>query len=549
MAHLALYRKYRSQTFGDLMGQEHVVRTLQNSIKTGRIAHSYLLTGPRGTGKTSTARLLAKAVNCVNGPSAEPCNVCEHCVAISQGSCLDVYEMDAASESTVDDVRDKIVAATDYRPATCRYKVFIIDEVHDLSAKAFDALLKTVEEPPEHIIFVLATTEYTKVPATIRSRCQKFEFHRATMADLMGRLEYVCTQEGVDAERAALLALARMADGGYRDALTLLEQAMLVSDGKVTLQSVYDQMGLIADEQIDELMLAIKERRTPDLLANLDEIYRTGRDPRSILESLLYRVSDLTRTLYGVEIGSLNDAALEATLKSMSSRIGEATLTRIRTMASGALKSVRDVTLPRLWLEAELVGLTVETIAQPASVSKPAPPAPVAPPSGQAASSAPAKPAPVSSAPATAVITPRQEAEKKPAETPLAAEGDPELVSEATKAWQVVRDMMGEKSPTARQKLEKTRVVKVSGEEVKVGFSRQLDLDWVRDKAKFLPVLEETWRGASEPRTQKLTLVMDSQAKAPVVVNENTAELPATGEKLLKMGIEVFKDDLDPRVQ
>lgn len=542
MAHLALYRKYRSQTFGDLMGQEHVVRTLQNSIKTGRIAHSYLLTGPRGTGKTSTARLLAKAVNCVNGPSAEPCNVCEHCVAISQGTCLDVYEMDAASESTVDDVRDKIVAATDYRPATCRYKVFIIDEVHDLSAKAFDALLKTIEEPPEHIIFVLATTEYTKVPATIRSRCQKFEFHRATMADLMGRLEYVCGQEGVEAEKSALLALARMADGGYRDALTLLEQAMLVSDGKVTLQSVYDQMGLIGDEQIDELMLAIKERRTSDLLNRLDEIYRTGRDPRSILESLLYRVSDLTRTLYGVEIGALHDAALEATLKSMSARIGEATLTNIRTVASCALKSVRDVTLPRLWLEAELIGLTVQPAPAPAE-------APVRQPSPQAPKATPQPTAPPTAAPSAAVVAPRSEPSPPPASTAPAAEGDPELVREATAAWHSVRESIGEKSPTARQKLEKTYVLKVSEEEVKVGFARQLDLDWVRDKPKFLPVLEDIWRGACEPRAQKLTLVMDAASKPLTPMHENTAELPASGDKLLKMGIEVFKDDLDPRVQ
>ena len=173
MAYLSLYRKYRSQTFSDLIGQDHVVRTLQNAVASGKIAHSYLFTGPRGTGKTSSARLLAKCLNCEKGPTPEPCNQCEQCISITQGNCVDVYELDAASESGVENVRDAIVDAVQYAPNYCRYKIFIIDEVHDLSSKAFDALLKTVEEPPPYVIFILATTEYNKVPPTIRSRCQK----------------------------------------------------------------------------------------------------------------------------------------------------------------------------------------------------------------------------------------------------------------------------------------------------------------------------------------------------------------------------------------
>jgi len=286
VSYLALYRKYRSQTFGDLVGQEQVVRTLQNGIVQGKVAHAFLFTGPRGTGKTSTARLLAKTLNCESGPNAEPCNECPTCRAITEGSCLDVIEMDAASQSGVDEVREKIVNVTEYRPAFCRYKIFIIDEVHDLSSKAFDALLKTIEEPPPHIVFILATTEYNKVPPTIRARCQRYEFHRASLANLIQRLEFVSQSEGVQAEGAALGAIARLADGGYRDALTLLEQAMIVGEGKITLQQVYDQLGLVGEEAVDEILFAVKENDPAKLMALFDEVYRLGRDPSAILDSL-----------------------------------------------------------------------------------------------------------------------------------------------------------------------------------------------------------------------------------------------------------------------
>ncbi|MCH8977656.1 MAG: DNA polymerase III subunit gamma/tau [Armatimonadetes bacterium] len=295
MSQLALYRKYRSQTFSDLIGQGHVVRTLQNAIEQGKFSHAYLFTGPRGTGKTSTARLLAKALNCEHGPAREPCNECEACTSITKGTSMDVVEMDAASESGVDEVRKAIVHASEYKPAYCRYRVFIIDEVHDLSPKAFDALLKTIEEPPSHAVFILATTEFSKVPPTIRSRCQRFEFHRGTVLDVAGRLAYVADKEGVECEPAALAAIARMADGGYRDALTLLDQAFITSDGKVTLQQVYDQLGLIADEVADGLLTAMAECDVKDIVVRIDEIYRTGRDPRSIVESRILRLAELTR--------------------------------------------------------------------------------------------------------------------------------------------------------------------------------------------------------------------------------------------------------------
>ncbi|MBX3096695.1 MAG: DNA polymerase III subunit gamma/tau, partial [Fimbriimonadaceae bacterium] len=188
---MALYRKYRSQTFDDLVGQEHVIRTLRNAIEQNRLSHAFLFTGPRGTGKTSTARLLAKALNCTDGPSANPSEDDPICQEIANGSCMDVVELDAASESGIEEIRTKVIDAAEYRPSYCRFKIFIIDEVHDLSSKAFDSLLKTIEEPPDHVFFILATTEYHKVPPTIRSRCQRFDFHRGSVESLTKRLEYV----------------------------------------------------------------------------------------------------------------------------------------------------------------------------------------------------------------------------------------------------------------------------------------------------------------------------------------------------------------------
>ena len=354
MSYLSLYRKYRSQTFSDLIGQDHVVRSLQNAVASGKIAHSYLFTGPRGTGKTSSARLLAKCLNCEKGPTPEPCNQCEQCKSITIGNCVDVYELDAASESGVDNVRDTIVENVQYGPNFCRFKVFIIDEVHDLSPKAFDALLKTVEEPPSYVIFILATTEYNKVPPTIKSRCQKYEFHRASLQNLVERLNYVLTSEGGEAEPAALTAIARMADGGFRDALTLLEQALLTSEGKVTLQHVYDQLGLVSEETVDGLLVGMRHANVQQILTVLEDVSRRGRDPRAVLESMMYRLSDLTRAAYTAD-GASADATREAALFETSAHIGRENLLWLRGAIAEAHKAIRDVTLPRIWLEAELI--------------------------------------------------------------------------------------------------------------------------------------------------------------------------------------------------
>jgi DNA polymerase-3 subunit gamma/tau len=251
-----------------------------------------------------------------------------------------------------------------------RYKVFIIDEVHDLSTKAFDALLKTIEEPPEHLIFILATTEYHKVPPTIRSRCQKYEFHRATVSDLVGRLQYVAEQEKVEIEPAAVSAIARMADGGFRDALTLLEQAILTTEDRITLQQVYDQLGLVREEDTDRLLLGIKRNEIPTIIQTLESVVRLGRDPRSILESAMHRLSELTRASFQLDTGL--DPTRDAALFDTAANLGRDVILKLRGQFAEAHRDIRDVTIPRIWLEAELVRMAGELAAPAAPAPAPA---------------------------------------------------------------------------------------------------------------------------------------------------------------------------------
>ena len=541
MAYQSLYRKYRSQTFGDLIGQDHVIKTIQNGISSGRIAHAYLFTGPRGTGKTSTARLLAKALCCEKGPTAEPDNTCEICKEITAGSCVDVMEMDAASEAGVDDIREQIVETVEYQPMVCRYRIFIIDEVHDLSAKAFDALLKTIEEPPPHIIFILATTEYNKVPPTIRSRCQKYEFHRASMQDLVRQLTHVADSEGVQAEPAALTAIARMADGGYRDALTLLEQAILTSENNlISLQQVYDQLGLVSEEVVDGLLMAIREADVVAIMQVLADIARLGRDPRAILESMMFRLSDLTRASYQVSSGA-EDAAREASLHETSTRLGREFILRMRGDLAEAHKVIRDISLPRLWLESELVRLS-----QPRAASIPVPAAAPEP-------RRPVTPQPQQKAPAPKVAEPRPEAPRPlepeapepevqaiqttPAAKPEVLDGDsPEAV------WSRVLSRLPEKDGAPALITRKARAaifIGLEGNEVVLEVPRRFDAEWFTDDLRRLGLLNkllnelggEGWR----------VRVQVAAASANVAAEESTTvELPADGEKLEQLARQVF---------
>ncbi|MEA2553200.1 MAG: polymerase subunit gamma/tau [Fimbriimonadaceae bacterium] len=524
MPHLSLYRKYRSQTFGDLIGQDHVVRTLQNSIASGRIAHAYLFTGPRGTGKTSSARLFAKALVCEKGPLAEPCNECDLCVAVTIGNCMDVYEMDAASESGVDQVREAIVDVAEYKPTTARYKIFIIDEVHDLSGKAFDALLKTIEEPPSHVVFILATTEYNKVPPTIRSRCQKFEFHRGTLSDLTKRLEYVVAEEHAEAEPAALAAIARMADGAYRDALTLLEQALVTADGPITLKHVYDQLGLIPEELVDGLLTAMKECEPQNIMRLTEEAWRLGRDPRSVLESMEYRLGDLTRAAYGVDLGT-TDATREASLHEAAARIGKDTLLALRASIAEAHKSIRDVSLPRLWLEAELIRIARQFTA----------PVAVAPqPRAEKASDRP-KPAEAVVAPTAAKPAPEAKTQAVASVAETESTGNPELDA-ARQLWAKALAELPETAPISF-KLNGSKVARAKGTDWEVQMLRTMDAEWMTEKPQRHGHIVSILKKLSG---QEYRVTYSANKNGEAHRQPEAVELPAEGQRLEQLAKDIL---------
>ena len=305
--YVVIARRYRPQSFDDLIGQQHVGQALSNAIATSRVGHAYLFTGARGVGKTSTARIFAKALNCVNGPTATPCNVCDICQSVSVGEDVDVLEIDGASNRGIDEIR-QLRQNVNVRPSRARFKIYIIDEVHMLTKEAFNALLKTLEEPPEHVKFIFCTTEAGKIPITILSRCQRFDFAGIQSQSIAERLRAIVETEGVEAEPAALQLLARRAAGSMRDSQSLLEQLLAFSSGKIAVADVHAMLGSAGDQRLAALMGALVSRSAAAAIAELDTAVREGVDPGQLLEQLF----GYFRDCMAAAVGCPPDAALYA---------------------------------------------------------------------------------------------------------------------------------------------------------------------------------------------------------------------------------------------
>ena len=369
MGHIALYRAWRPQAFRDMVGQQHIVQTLQNAIREERLAHAYLFSGPRGTGKTSAAKILAKAVNCERGPAPEPCNECAACKGITAGTIMDVVEIDAASNRGVEEIRD-IRDKVKYAPTEVRRKVYIIDEVHMLTTEAFNALLKTLEEPPRHVMFVLATTEPHRLPPTIVSRCQRFEFRRVTTAEQTGRLREICRHEGIEAEEEALAYIARLSDGGMRDAISLLDQIASFTDGRLTLRDAVEITGGLPGDQFVRLASAIRDADAKGVLQEVDALMRAGKSPERCLELLIRDFRDMLLLRLAPEVAPEGHAAETGELRKLVEAFAVDRLFAIIETLNRYLVDMKYAANPQAMFEIALLKLCAE--AGTAETSSPA---------------------------------------------------------------------------------------------------------------------------------------------------------------------------------
>ncbi|MDQ0340609.1 DNA polymerase-3 subunit gamma/tau [Caldalkalibacillus uzonensis] len=370
MTYQALYRVWRPQTFDDVVGQAHIIQTLKNALSNQTYTHAYLFTGPRGTGKTSTAKIMAKAVNCEQAPTDNPCNQCAACRGITQGTVVDVVEIDAASNNGVDEIRD-LRDKVKYAPTEVRLKVYIIDEVHMLSQGAFNALLKTLEEPPAHVMFILATTEPHKIPLTIMSRCQRFDFKRISQKEMLERLHIICAEEGFQVEQEALELLTQVAEGGMRDCLSLLDQAVSFADGEVTVADVETITGSVAQEALMDLADCLMRQETEEAIKRLGLLLDEGKEPTRIVEDLIYFYRDvlLYRQAPGLAEG-FQRLRLTERLKEQIQAYRDEHLFQAIERLSRAQQDMKWTHHPRIFLEVALIQLTHhldESLPEPAA--------------------------------------------------------------------------------------------------------------------------------------------------------------------------------------
>jgi DNA polymerase III subunit gamma/tau len=501
----ALYNKWRPQKWDEIVGQQHVVQTLRNAVIGNRVVHAYLFAGPRGTGKTTAARLLAKAVNCLDPePSNRPCNTCAHCLAVNEGRFLDLIEIDAASNTSVEDVRD-LRDKINFSPNQGQYKVYIIDEVHMLSTAAFNALLKTLEEPPEHAIFILATTEMHKIPATVLSRCQRHEFRRMPVDDIVGQLKLIVETEKLDAEAEALTLIARQSAGGMRDAISLLDQ--MASTGKlISLELTQSILGTATSQTVLALVQAVLDRQPAQGMDAIHTALDAGTDPRLLAR----QVVDYLRALLLIQMGNASQVDLAADTRKQAEKHARAlsgvdVLHMIKTF-NAAASDLRGGWQPSLPLELALAE-TMEmpaAAAGPAAVDKTNPPAVKTPggPVGKPVSRPPVdnKPGmlhqadtrPAEKAPDRRVA----ELAEKPAQAASQADGQAGSISldQVLKAWKPIRALIKPQSQSLDGLLNSCRLMEIKGSVLVIGFSSEL----LRSKMDVPELLEITRKAIAQ---------------------------------------------------
>ncbi|WP_205091560.1 DNA polymerase III subunit gamma/tau [Thalassobacillus pellis] len=366
MSYQALYRVWRPRNFADVVGQTHITRTLQNAIMQDKFSHAYLFSGPRGTGKTSAAKIFAKAVNCERSPVKEPCNECPACLGIQDGSISDVIEIDAASNNGVEQIRE-IRDKVKYAPSAVQYKVYIVDEVHMLSIGAFNALLKTLEEPPKHVIFILATTEPHKIPLTIISRCQRFDFKRISQQAMVERMETIIASEGITVNREALEVVALTAEGGMRDALSLLDQAISYSDDEVSIDDVLAVTGSVSQQKLAGVIDALHNQDVKGALQHVDDLIQNGKDPGRFVFDLIYYLRDilLYKSAPGLE-DSLERAIPDETFKELVERLEPGWIQQAIKELNQCQQEMKWTTSPKVFIEIAMLNLADNDSKEPA---------------------------------------------------------------------------------------------------------------------------------------------------------------------------------------
>ena len=502
-----LHHKYRPQRFDQLVGQEAIAATLSNALRTGRIAPAYLFCGPRGTGKTSSARILARSLNCIgsDGPTPEPCGACELCTSIAAGNALDVIEIDAASNTGVDNIRE-LIERSRFAPVQARWKVYVVDECHMLSTAAFNALLKTLEEPPPRVVFVLATTDPQRVLATILSRCQRFDFRRIPLQALEQHLAWIAEQEQIGITPEALHVVAQRAQGGLRDAESLLDQLSLLP-APIEATAVWELLGAVPEQELLALAGALASCDPLALLEGCRELLERGREPAAVLQGLVSLLRDLV--LAGtapdrLELTSVSPQFRQA-LPDLARSIGKARLLQWQAQLKGSEQQLRHSVNPRLWLEVLLLGLLAEPVAaaQPISAAAPAAVAPVLAPTV-----APAV-APVAPPAATPIPAP------VPAPAPVSVE--PNSSANLPELWQQI--LAGLELPSTRMLLsQQARLVRLDERRAVV----QVAGNWMAMVQSRLPLLEAAvTKALGSPR--QLTLEGGGESSAATVTPPSAA--------------------------